>query len=193
MPKVVDREARREEVCGAAMRILARSGPASLTLKSLAAELGGSITLVTYFFRSRDDLFEVIVDDLLSSYDEASELAITDDPYDDLHRLLVWMVPFNPTEDEREASRVALVSMRDSSPSINHFFVAMEDRLREVIARRLAPILDESVRPIGIDAVRSGVNGLVLSIVEHPARWPASTRLAVVDVIIAGVRSLAAR
>ena len=70
MPRYVDPLTRRMEITSAAMRILARGGPQALTLKSLAEEMGGSITLVTHFISNRAELFTAVVDDLTESYDE---------------------------------------------------------------------------------------------------------------------------
>ncbi len=176
MPKIVSREERREEVCAAAMRILARGGPSALTLRSLATELGGSITLVTYFFSNRADLFEAIVDDVLRGYTDDSGVPRTDDPAVDLINLLRWYSPQSTADDEREAGRISLIGMRSESASIDHFFSAVERTFREIFTAAVARIVPAGDVDRHVDFLRVGLNGLVLAVVEHPKYWSTQRR-----------------
>lgn len=193
MPKVVNKEDRREEICGAALQILARGGENALTLRSLAEELNGSITLITHFFANRADLFEAIVEDLLSDWRSDSELFRSDDDWENLRTLLLWMVPLDSSDVAREASRLALIPARERSKGIDGFFINMEILAREQLARALAPLVEGSELNRAIDYLRATVNGIVLSIVEHPARWPEEKRLEVVDLSVQAVRCLFGR
>lgn len=56
MPKIVDREERREEVLEAAWRIIARQGIDALSLRDLAAESGYSTGVVAHYFKDKDDV-----------------------------------------------------------------------------------------------------------------------------------------
>ncbi|GAB3616600.1 hypothetical protein GCM10027416_11570 [Okibacterium endophyticum] len=179
MARKVDPLERRLEVTSAAMRIIARGGLGALTLRSLAEELNGSITLVTHFFAKRSDLFEAIVDDLIASYDaEMIELEQCSDEYARLETLLKWLLPLDEEELEREATRIALNSMREES-SIDHFYVAMEKRTRQLMSVYLEPLLPAAEVPAAVDVLRATVNGLVLSAVEHPQLWPSERQLSV--------------
>jgi AcrR family transcriptional regulator len=187
MPRRVDATERRLAITTAAVRILARGGSSALTLRSLAEELDGSITLVTHFFSNRSDLFAAIVDDYVESYDaELAELERGDDAPGRLRRLLHWMLPLTPEDIEREAGRIALISMRED-PNIDHFFVANERRARELLTSHLDTLLPPPAIPHAVDVLRSVVNGLVLSAVEHPDIWTARRQL---DVIETTIRSL---
>lgn len=191
MPKIVDHVNRRGEICGAAMRILARGGPSALTLRSLAKELNGSITLVTHFFSNRDDLFEAITDDLLLAYDHDHSWERVGDPSGSLRGLIEWLVPMEQDDDEREASRVALISMRDQSKGIDHFYVAMEERVRGMLAHAVNEVVPSELVPTATDYLRAAINGLVLSIVEHPKYWTLERRESVIDVLHFSVLHLA--
>ena len=59
----------RREVARAAIQLLARRGPRGLTLRALAEEMGGSITLVTHFFPNRRALLDAVLDYLPSPLD----------------------------------------------------------------------------------------------------------------------------
>ena len=188
MPKYVDHAERRREITDAAVRILARGGASALTLRSLADELGGSITLITHFFASRDDLFSGIVDDLIATYRaELDELESGASPQDRLHILLRWMLPVDGDSTAREAGRIALVPHAGESSSIQRFFDVMEDTMRRLFAEHVAEL------DLGLDAelaaayLRAVINGIVLSRVEHPDLWPEARQRAVLDIALYGL------
>jgi AcrR family transcriptional regulator len=56
MPKVVDHEARREEVLEATWRVMARSGLDGTNLRDIAAEAGYSTGVIAHYFRNKDDV-----------------------------------------------------------------------------------------------------------------------------------------
>lgn len=173
MPRIVDPHARRQEISEAAIRVLARGGTQALTLKSLAEELGGSITLVTHFFANRDELFVAITDDMIASYDAMFD--DTDDgvdAYGRLRSLLTWMSPFTAEDIAMETGRIALIWRRDEHESIAHFFTAMEQRMRSMLRRRLEGLVPTKDLDNAVAYLRAVTNGLTLSAVEHPDLWP---------------------
>lgn len=189
MPRRVDSAERRLAITTAAVRILARGGASALTLRSLAEELDGSITLVTHFFSNRNDLFAAIVDDLVASYDaELAELERGDDAPGRLRRLLHWMLPLTAEDIEREAGRIALITMR-GDPNIDHFFEVNEKRARELLADHLDTLIPNAMIPHAVDVLRSAVNGIVLSAVEHPDIWTARRQLDVIETTIRAVEA----
>jgi AcrR family transcriptional regulator len=56
MPKLVDRDLRREELGQAVLRLLTRDGASKLTFRAIAEEAGWSVGVVQHYFRDRDDL-----------------------------------------------------------------------------------------------------------------------------------------
>lgn len=187
MPKIVDHKARRREISLAAMRVLARSGPDGLTLRALARELNGSITLVTHFYPDRQTLLEGIIDEISTNYDEdLASLPSTDDRIENLRAYLLWMVPQTAEDIDVERCRVALVHSA-SNPAIARFFVAMEDKARSAFRERLTGLVPAEEVPGAVDYLRTLVNGAVLSAVEHPDIWTAERQH---DVIEYGLRSL---
>ncbi|MEV4737504.1 hypothetical protein MRBLWO14_002398 [Microbacterium sp. LWO14-1.2] len=181
MPKIVDHAARRHEISVAAMRVLARSGPDGLTLRALARELNGSITLVTHFYADRKTLLAGIIDELSTNYDDdVASLPLTGDRVEDLRAYLLWMVPLTPEEIDIERCRVALVHSADNS-AIAGFFDSMEGRARSAFRARLDGLIDEDAMGEAIDFLRMLVNGAVLSAVEHPQYWTEERQRAVVE------------
>ena len=188
MPRQVDPYQRRREITSAAIRILARSGPRNLTLKSLGEELGGSITLVTHFFANRDDLFSAVVDDLIEAYD--AELAGLEEgvgPEERLRILLNWMLPLDAEDREQEAGRIAMITHRAEHASIAQFFDKMEQQMRSMLREHLTA-LDLAVDiEVATGFLRATVNGLVLSAVEHPDLWPAKAQQDAIELALRAV------
>ncbi|MFF5085008.1 TetR/AcrR family transcriptional regulator [Actinoplanes sp. NPDC000266] len=188
MPSPIDAQQRRLEITNASIRILARGGASALTLKSLAEELGGSITLVTHFVANRQQLFVAITDELIASYE--AELASIDDGlggYDRLRALLLWMAPTTPQDIESEAGRIALISQRAGHDAISHFFDAMEEIMRTMLRIRLVGLVGDDELGSAVAYLRAVVNGLTLSAVEHPGMWPESAVEQAVDRALRGL------
>jgi AcrR family transcriptional regulator len=185
MPRRIDTVQRRQEITTAAIRILARGGTGALTLRSLAQELNGSITLVTHFFANRSDLFEAIVNEMVGGYD--SEIADLerddDDDYSRLRHFLEWLLPLDRDGIEQESGRIALHSMR-GEPSVDHFFDVADRRIRELIAAHIAPFVSTSELLQAVDYVRAVTNGITLSAVEHPNAWTRHRQLATLDIAL---------
>lgn len=188
MPRYVDPAQRRRDITVAAVRILARSGPRSLTLKSLAEELGGSITLVTHFFSNREDLFAAVVQELTEGYDhELADLEAGASPAARLRILLEWMVPLNAEGIEAEAGRIALIPHRGDHESIDDFFNVMEERMRGLIRRHLEDVGAEIDLAFATSYLRATTNGLTLSAIEHPDLWPEKLQKQVLDVALSAL------
>ena len=188
MPRPVDPIARRREISAAAVRILARSGPQNLTLKSLGEELGGSITLVTHFFTNRQDLFSAVVDDLIGTYDaQLADLEVGAGPEERLRILLHWMLPLDKVTREQEAGRIALITHRSEHVSVDQFFDKMERQMRSMLRKHLTD-LDLGVDlDLAVAFLRSSVNGIVLSAIEHPDLWPPDAQRQAIELALQAV------
>lgn len=62
MPKIVDPQARRDEVLAAAWRVIERDGLKGATIRAIAAEAGASTAVVTHYFRNKDDVLRSALD-----------------------------------------------------------------------------------------------------------------------------------
>lgn len=72
MPKAVDHDQRRRHVIAAARRVLARTGLAGLTMRSIAAEAGCTTGLVTHYFTGKRELVsEAMADTAQAQADRA--------------------------------------------------------------------------------------------------------------------------
>jgi AcrR family transcriptional regulator len=182
MPRTVDHDERRRDIAYAALRLMSTRGPAALTLRGLAQELGGSITLVTHFYRNRAELLKGMTDQLIDDYD--AQLADLERGADDATRLrllLEWMLPLTQDSRTAERGRVLLTAERDSDLHVQSFFLAMDRKMRALLRDHVTPLVEPSLVDITVDALRVMVNGVVLSAVEHPRKWSAKRQLALLD------------
>ena len=56
MPKIVDHQARREELVEATWRVIARAGMAGATMREIAREAGVSTGILAHYFTDKEDL-----------------------------------------------------------------------------------------------------------------------------------------
>ncbi|WP_327341687.1 TetR/AcrR family transcriptional regulator [Streptomyces europaeiscabiei] len=186
MPRHVDHEQRRRDIIDASRRILVGGGPSALTIRAVAKELGGSITLVTHFFPTRPELMRAVVAEMIDSYD--TELAALEEGADAPTRLRIlmrWMLPLAEDEWGAEKGRIVLIAQRDQEPSIGEFFTTMDARIRGLLRSHVEPLVPAERVDATVDLLRVLANGLVLSAVEHHHMWPPERQLAVLDAALA--------
>src|SRR5262245_48366390 len=75
MPKIVDHDARRQEIAEAVTRVVARDGVAGVTMKAVASETGWSTGAVTHYFAYKDHLLAVAGENVLRGIVERAEKA----------------------------------------------------------------------------------------------------------------------
>lgn len=182
MPAPIDRDKREQQITDAAMRLLSERGPSALTLRALAAELGGSMTLVTHVYANRAEMLRGITERTVAGYDEEiRQLEQGASDRERLRLLLEWMLPLAADDRRRELSRVMLVGEREAEPAVSAFFVAMDRKMRQLLAGHLKPLVPaDEVQPT-VELLRVLVNGVVLASAEHPTKWPRKRQLALLD------------
>jgi AcrR family transcriptional regulator len=182
MPRIVDRAQRELEVTDAALRILRRDGPRGLTLRALAKELDGSITLVTHFYSTRSDLLASITRRLVADYQrELESLVVGANPQARLRILLEWLLPLTNEAKLAERSRVLMSAERGTDLNVQAFFKAMEDTMRGLLREHLAGLVPPDEVEIYVDTLRAFANGVVLSAIEHPRYWTKKRQSALLD------------
>ena len=72
------RDQRRQHIVGVARSAFFETGYGSTTMSAIAARLGGSKTTLWTYFRSKEDLFSAVVDDLVDQYGAALRMPLPD-------------------------------------------------------------------------------------------------------------------
>ena len=80
-----------ESVLAGAVQILDESGARGLTIRALAARLGGGVASVYWYVSGRDELLDLAADSVLAAVLEATADVGDDDPIEDLRTIAVTM------------------------------------------------------------------------------------------------------
>lgn len=186
MPRIVDTEARREQIVASAVKLLGEGGFVKLTLSNLAKELGGSMRLVTHYFRDRQELISALLEEGLKENDDLhSELDGIGDVGARLRLVLEWFLPLDPHSLELEKARVALVVHKDVEPVIGEFFSTVDSAMRGTLRSALSPLADPAEVDVLVDVLRAWTSGVALASVEHPEIWTPEKQLQVLDEFLA--------
>lgn len=183
MPRYVNHEERRRQLVEAAMVVLGEQGLQGFSLRNVARRLGGSVTVVTHYYKSRQELLDDMATSMLSWWeaDLARLTAQTDDPAQRLRALLEWLLPLTPEDLVIERGRINLLADTNEPLSTRHLFDAWDRRMRGFMRQHVTELVEpERVEPT-VDLLRTITNGLVLSAIERPQSWTPERLLAVLD------------
>lgn len=193
MPRNVDHDERRRDIALAGIKLLAKDGPRGLTLRALAEELGGSITMVTHFFPNRRALLDAVSAQLVE--EGVTELESFDQqdlkPSERLRAFLMWLLPTTDEAMQLERSRVLMSSESDAHFNVQEFFDSWEKTIRELIRRYVAPLVPAPELDLYVDLLRVVQNGVVLSSVEHPKYWTPEKQTDFVEALVPLIERLA--
>lgn len=189
MPRYVDHEARRRQIVEATCQVVAEEGLPGLSFRAVAARLGGSTTVVTHYFASQRELVEGCVASLVEMW--AKELRdleqSTADPRERLMLLAESLVPTDEVGRIQERARINLLAGQILGSELGRLSEVWETNVREALSSHLRAIDPELDTKLMVDLLRVLTNGLSLSAIEHPERWPADDMLATLHAAIEGL------
>ncbi len=168
------------------LSILAEKGPRAVTFRGVAERMGGSSTLVTHYFKSRQQLLDALVETVADWPGDLDELeAGVEDPHERLRLFMHWMVPADPEGYTEERARISLAGAHDGSVRIQGIFDAWDEGVRAQFMRHLDGLVPAERIDRVIDILRSVTNGITLSVIEHPDDWPPERQWGVIDEALA--------
>jgi AcrR family transcriptional regulator len=183
MPRYVNHETRRRELVEAAMVVLGEQGLKGFALKSVAARLGGSVTMVTHYYDSRQALLDDLAKSMLAWWEEDLERikAEATTPAERLRRVLEWLLPLEDQDRVVERGRVHLLADTNEPLNTRHLFEAWDRKMRAFIRAPVRELVPEARVEATVELLRTITNGIVLSSIEQPEKWPAERMLRVLD------------
>lgn len=94
MPKIIDRDERRDTLARAALRVIRRDGVDGATIRTIAAEAGWSRGVIEHYFDGRDELLAFCYRHALASaFPALDELRSIPDPLDRLTAIVLAWLP----------------------------------------------------------------------------------------------------
>jgi AcrR family transcriptional regulator len=187
MPRAVDHEGRRRAIIEATVEIIGEVGLDGLSFRAVAARLGGSSTLVTHYYSSRQALLDDLGVRLLRKWeDEVARLeAGVPNPRERLRLVLEWLLPSTKHALIEERARINLLASRNGQFQTLHLFRAWDRHMRSLIGRHLVGLVPDDRIDTVVDLLRSLTSGIALSAVEHPSMWTAKRQRALVEAALA--------
>lgn len=174
MPRQVDHDDRRDQIVNTTIGLIAEGGPTAVTIREVARRLGGSVTLVTHYYPTRQAIFEGVAARLieLGRSEAAAMEADVNDPVGRLRRYLQWAMPTRPEGIRREIARIRMLAERNASPSLEKTALGYDESMREDLREHLAELVPGDEREMVVELLRVFVTGVILLAVEHPDSWP---------------------
>lgn len=161
MPKVVDHDERRRRIADALLRIAARRGLESVSLRHVADEAGVSAGMVQHYFRTKDEMmtfaFEVVRERVEA---RVEDVGTSPSPVALARAILTQLLPYD--RRRRDEARVTLAFMAYAAvhPPIAKRLRDDNARLRSLVAGLIAdahPRLDADATAGAMLALMEGL------------------------------------
>ena len=177
VPKVVDVERRRRDVLEAVWRVVERDGVAGATVRAIALEAGASTTVVTHWFRNKDEVLRAALD--LSHHRIAARRARHMEGRSGRDALAEALRQMLPLDSERKLEmqieiNVWLRALSDESSREVH--LASHDRSLQLLQRLVEESMSSGELDTSLDPRRTAegllafVDGLGVDALVHPDR-----------------------
>lgn len=185
MPRFVDHQERRRSILRAAASVLAEDGYANFSLRAIAHRMGGSSTLVTHYFSTRQELIsaliEVVFDDAKIEHERLTRMP---PGRERLSAVLEYFLPTDTESAEQERIRIALLPYRESDPTVGSFFARLEGQMRDLLRFGVTGAVRDEEVDFSVSLIRTWVNGIALSVVEHPELWATTLQRAIMQWLV---------
>ncbi|QKW12602.1 TetR/AcrR family transcriptional regulator [Verrucosispora sp. NA02020] len=181
MPRLSDRDARRGEILAALLRIAGERGLHAVSMRTVAAQAGVSVSTVQYYFRTKEEL---LFAGLRHQADIVGRRAVAGMPVDPAEHprdsLRAWLVQFVPVDAEQRAAYIVFAAY--------HALALTDPALAELSYSRDSVELERALCELVAAAQRSGAVPA-----ERDADAEAGNLLALAtglaDSVMAGMRS----
>ncbi|GAA1314583.1 TetR/AcrR family transcriptional regulator [Pseudonocardia xinjiangensis] len=173
MPLDVDAEARLDAIAEATIEQATHAGPRAITIRTVAARLGGSTTKVTHYVRSRGELMANAVRRVQQHWrPELAEVLAGRTGRDRLATFVDWWTTGTAQYDVFRLMWVEMLAMRDSDEVVGRALQQEAHAERDEVVAVLTEsrIADPQLRADMLYLLLRGIN---ISSVEDPETWPA--------------------
>jgi AcrR family transcriptional regulator len=173
MPLDVDAEARLDAIAEATIEQATHAGPRAITIRTVAARLGGSTTKVTHYVRSRGELMANAVRRVQQHWrPELAEVLAGRTGRDRLATFVDWWTTGTAQYDVFRLMWVEMLAMRDSDEVVSRALQQEAHAERDEVVAVLTEsrIADPQLRADLLYLLLRGIN---ISSVEDPETWPA--------------------
>jgi len=196
MPKIVDWDARRDEILSATWRVIARDGIAKATIRAIAREAGCSRGILAHYF---DDKADILGSALVMSHRRvAARMDASAAGHAGLDALRIVMLEALPLDEARDLEAQIEISFWGralGNPALRELQHREFDRLRKRLcahlaeARALGQIGDHVDLDLATHQLVVLIDGVSAERVLYPDRVPPERQVDLLDRLLDGLRS----
>jgi len=169
MPRVADKQERRDQVVEAAFRVISRDGLSGTSMRAVAKEAGCTIGLINHWFASRDDLIEATFDRAIEMEMERAT-AIASDPASYIDAASQFLPVDEQRRDEAKIW-IAFYAMVVCGSAHEDRRSARCDAVRKVMVDGLRAFQPLATCHDIVDRVFVLVDGIAINALLDPNRW----------------------
>jgi AcrR family transcriptional regulator len=169
MPKLVDRERRREELASALWRLVLRDGIEAASLRRVAAEAGWSAGSLRHYFATQSELLAFAMELVTQRVTErVGAHRLSDDPRETAERLLHEVLPLDAERHAEMQVWLAFTARALVEPELRELRDRAHLGLRS-LCRTAVELLGAPDREREAERVHALIDGLALHAVLDPA------------------------
>ncbi|HEX9034025.1 MAG TPA: TetR family transcriptional regulator C-terminal domain-containing protein [Streptosporangiaceae bacterium] len=195
MPKIVDWDARRDEILSATWRVIARDGITGATISAIAREASCSRGILAHYFDDKEDILGSAL--MMSHRRVAARMDASAAGLCGLDALRVVMLEALPLDELRDLEAQIEISfwgralgnqvLRELQHSeFDRFTRRLRRHLRE--AAELGQLREETGLDLATHQLVVLIDGLSAERVLYPDRVPAARQVALLDQLLDGLR-----
>jgi AcrR family transcriptional regulator len=172
MPLDVDAEARLNAIAEATIEQARHAGPRAVTIRTVAARLGGSTTKVTHYVRTRGELMANAVRRVEQQWrPELAEVLAGRSGRDRLATFIDWWTTGTAKYNVFRLMWVEMLAMRDSDEAVGR---AVQQEAHAERDEMLAALTEARIADpqLSADMLYLLLRGINISSVEDPETWP---------------------
>ena len=177
MPKIVDHEARRQEIVAALWRVVLRDGMAGMSVRTVAAEAGASPGALRHYFTTQGELLQLAVESMVAAVAERiavrlGTLAGRAYTLDDLLGMLEEVLPLDARRKGEFEVWLELVLYARTSPELR---VAAEQAQRDLHTMCRQVVVAAQSPEGDVDRHTDQLHGMLDGLSLHLALYPRET------------------
>jgi AcrR family transcriptional regulator len=197
MPKIVDWDARRDEILSATWRVIAREGIAKATIRAIAREAGCSPGILAHYFDGKADILGAAL--VMSHRRVGARMDASAAGLSGLPALRVVMLEALPLDEKRDLEAQIEISFWGralGNAELRELQHTEFDRLRERLRGHLAEAAGLGQLRDGVDLDFAShqlvvlIDGVSAERVLYPDRVPPQRQVALLDQLLDGLRAV---
>ena len=200
MPKIVDHDARREEIVDAVWRVISRDGIASATTRAIADEAGCSNGVLSHYFADKTALLHAAVEIGYRRTEEKIEACIARSTgLEALREVLRHTVPISEEALFGNQVELAFLGHAVGNRELARQHHVVYEKFRGIVRRLLVEARRRGeIAPAGnldtiTDALVALIDGLGMEACLFPDVFSAGRQRAIIDVVLSGLAGKQAR